>query len=76
MPGFFFRKQGLILLEVFCHMERSKNLKKQYFITVQNFTFLRRFDRRKTFFRHREIQFEKVVLKMTLNARQLPENSL
>ena len=31
----FFRQNGLILSEVFLHMERSKNYEKKYIITVQ-----------------------------------------
>ena len=46
----FFRKHGLILSEVFWYMERSKNLDKKYSMTLQKFIFLRRFERRNTFF--------------------------
>ena len=31
----FFRKNGLILLEVFWYMERRKHLQEEYFTTVQ-----------------------------------------
>ena len=42
----FFRKQGLILSEVFSYMKRSKNFEKEYFMNRnKKFTFLRKFDR-------------------------------
>ena len=45
----FFRKQGLILSEVFSYMERGKNLEKNH-NHAKNFIFMRGFDRRNTFF--------------------------
>ena len=47
----------------FLYLERSKNLEKQYVITVQKITFLREFDSKTRFLKYREIKFEKLVFK-------------
>ena len=43
-----------ILSEVFLYMGRSKNCKKHIITVQQNFTFLRRFDRKNTVLEYRE----------------------
>ena len=59
-----FRQNCLILSEVVLYMEKSKNLEKNYIITVQkNFTFLRRFDRKNTVFTISRNLIDKFVFK-------------
>ena len=58
-------------------MDRSKNLEKEYFITVQKISPTSEgFDNKNTFFEMARNLIRKSCFQMTLNARQLVADSL